>query len=355
MAESAHVSLIGTCPGCRRRCRALHEYAPPHHGGTVSVHDRQVTNPPELRAIAYVRDIRDAGGDDRPLRRAVRAGDAVRIHRGAFMSLEDWRELSRDERHRHQAIAAARAGRSRPTLSHETAAVIWGVPIVEHHPKVVHVLSTPATGTRSEGGYRRHATPHPDVDVCHVDGVSITGIDRTLVDFVATCSFRSAVAALDWALAGQRNDGRGSTRERLLHMADAVDLVKGRRKLIRALDFADPRSGSPGESISRAVMHEYRFPAPELQTEFRDGRGRIGFVDFWWPEFQLIGEFDGRAKYTDDLLLGGRTPADVVVAEKAREDRLRALGPRVTRWEWITVIGERLGMHLVSAGLPRRG
>ncbi|MEO5920648.1 MAG: hypothetical protein ABIQ01_05835 [Pseudolysinimonas sp.] len=130
--------------------------------------------------------------------------------------------------------------------------------------------------------------------------------------------------------------------------------MKGRRKLRRALAFADPRSGSPGESISRAVMHEYGFPAPELQTEFRDRRGLAGIVDFWWPEFQLIGEFDGRSKYTDDVLLGGRTPADVVIAEKAREDRLRALGPRVTRWDWMTVIGEGLGMHLVQAGLPRR-
>jgi len=271
------------------------------------------------------------------------------------MSLDQWRGLTREERHRHQAIAAAQAGRSRPTLSHETAAVIWGVPIVEHHPKVVHVLSTLATGTRSEGGYRRHATAHADFDVCEIDGAMVTGFDRTLVEFVATCSFRSAVAALDWSLRDRLPDRRpGTTRARLEETAKSLDLVKGRRKLKRALDFADPRSGSPGESISRAVMHEYGFPAPELQKEFRDPRGLAGIVDFWWPEYQLIGEFDGRGKYNDDRLLGHRTPADVVIAEKTREDRLRALGPRVTRWDWLTVIGERLGMHLVQAGLPRR-
>ena len=221
---------------------------------------------------------------------------------------------------------------------------------------MVHVLSTLATGTRSEGGYRRHATAYTDLDVSEVDGARVTGFDRTLVEFIATCSFRSAVAACDWALCHRLPDGRhGTTRERLEETADKLHLVKGRRKLTRALDFANPRSGSPGESISRAVMHEYRFPAPQLQQEFRDRRGLIGIVDFWWPEFGLIGEFDGRGKYTDDRLLGERTPADVVVAEKIREDRLRALGPRVTRWDWLTVIGETLGMHLVQAGLPRRG
>jgi hypothetical protein len=308
-----------------------------------------------MKPITYVRDIREAWGDDRPLRRAVRSGDSVRIHRGAFMSMDDWRSLDRDERHLHQSVAAARASRSRPTLSHASAALVWGVPIVEHHPKVVHVLTTETAGTRSENGFRRHGTRHPELRVIEVDGTRMTDLERTLVEFVVDASFRSAVAALDWGLGSERRDGPPrATAETLQVVARELGIVKGRRKLQRALDFADPRSGSPGESLSRAVMHEARIPAPELQTEFRDGRGFIGYVDFWWPEFGLIGEFDGNAKYLDMKFLHGKTPGEVVIEEKRREDRLRALGPRVIRWDWPTVVGDALPDQLVRAGLPRR-
>jgi predicted transcriptional regulator of viral defense system len=314
-----------------------------------------VVRPLELKPITYVRDIREAWGDDRPLRRAVRSGDSVRIHRGAFMSVDDWRSLDRDERHLHQSVAAARASRSRPTLSHASAAIVWGVPIVEHHPKVVHVLTSESAGTRSENGFRRHGTRYPELRVVEVDGTRVTDLERTLVEFVVDTSFRSGVAALDWALGSERRDGPSRTTiERIVAAAAELGIVKGRRKLRRALDFADPRSGSPGESMSRAVMHEARLPVPELQTEFRDVRGLIGFVDFWWPEFGLIGEFDGNAKYLDMKFLRGRTPAEVVIEEKRREDRLRALGPRVTRWDWMTLVGDGLPGQLRRAGLPRR-
>jgi hypothetical protein len=314
-----------------------------------------MVRPLPFAEIVYVRDIRESFGDDRPLRRAVRAGDTARIHRGAYVSLDAWRQLDPDDRRRHQALAAAHASRSHPTLSHCSAALIWGIPLVEDHPKVVHVLSTPATGTRSEGGFRRHATQFPAVGLIEVDGVSVTNLERTLVEFTVDSSFRSAVAALDWAFGSERRDGPPrTTKEAVLGMAARLRLVKGGRKLQRALEFADPRSGSPGESLSRAVMHEWRFPAPELQAEFRDSRGLIGYVDFWWPDYNLIGEFDGRLKYMDLDILQGKTPAEVVIAEKQREDRLRALGPRVTRWDWLTML-RSLPMHLVDAGLPVGG
>ncbi|MDQ4137680.1 MAG: hypothetical protein M3116_02380 [Actinomycetota bacterium] len=118
------------------------------------------------------------------------------------------------------------------------------------------------------------------------------------------------------------------------------------------LELADGASGSPGESVSRVAMHLQGLPMPLLQHEFRDRRGRIGYVDFWWPEFDLIGEFDGLGKYTRDDMLSGRSPAEAVIAEKVREDRLRALGPRVVRWGWECAISPpRLAEVLRRAGL----
>jgi hypothetical protein len=75
-------------------------------------------------------------------------------------------------------------------------------------------------------------------------------------------------------------------------------------------------------------------------------------VDFWWPEFNLIGEFDGNGKYLREEFANGRSPGEIVIAEKRREDRLRALGPQVTRWDWsIARSAFRLRAHLADAGL----
>jgi hypothetical protein len=131
--------------------------------------------------------------------------------------------------------------------------------------------------------------------------------------------------------------------------------IRTRARVQRALDFADSRSGSPGESLSRVVMHQVGFPQPMLQERFEDERGLIGFTDFWWPEFRLIGEFDGATKYVDQRFTAGSTSARVLMAEKRRENRLRALGPGVTRWDWRAATHPpELRALLIEAGLPGR-
>lgn len=79
------------------------------------------------------------------------------------------------------------------------------------------------------------------------------------------------------------------------------------------------------------------------------------FGDFYWPELGLVGEFDGHGKYLREEMARGRTAAEVVMAEKAREDRLRALGLRVVRWGWADLLDPaRLRRKLLAAGLRAR-
>jgi hypothetical protein len=59
----------------------------------------------------------------------------------------------------------------------------------------------------------------------------------------------------------------------------------------------------------------------------------IGRVDFGWPELRTIGEFDGLVKY-GRTLRPDQDPVEVLVAEKLREDALRAEDLGVTRWIW---------------------
>ena len=81
-------------------------------------------------------------------------------------------------------------------------------------------------------------------------------------------------------------------------------------------------------------MWEAGFPSPILQHPFWDDRGFIGFADFFWPAINLIGEFDGNQKYFDEVMLEGMSPREALLKEKRRENRLRALGPTMTRWDW---------------------
>ena len=46
-----------------------------------------------------------------------------------------------------------------------------------------------------------------------------------------------------------------------------------------------------------------------------------------------MGEFDGALKYGRGMR-PGRSPSDVVVAEKRREEALQDLGLKVVRWYW---------------------
>ncbi|MGH8963294.1 MAG: hypothetical protein ACRDWT_19230, partial [Jatrophihabitantaceae bacterium] len=62
------------------------------------------------------------------------------------------------------------------------------------------------------------------------------------------------------------------------------------------------------------------------QAQLFDTGGRfVGRADFYWPEFGVVGEADGRMQYDD------RT---VLLAEKRRREALEALGLIVVRWHW---------------------
>ena len=98
------------------------------------------------------------------------------------------------------------------------------------------------------------------------------------------------------------------------------------------------------------------FPEPVLQHRFADARGLIGFTDFAWPHHGLLAEFDGLQKYVDRDLRGTATVEEVVVREKRREDRLRAVaGVRgMVRSTWRDLRDPAaFGRTFDRAGLPR--
>ncbi len=281
------------------------------------------------------------------LRRALRDGILHRVRRGVYVDGPGWRASEHDARQLIRVRAAA-AVLPEVVFSHRSAAAVWGLPLLGPWPEQVEVVAAAAGGGRSSPGVRRRATSAPVVPTCRA-GLRVTDLARTAVDLACTESLASAVVAVDHALRS-----RGLVLERARQELDGRGAARGVRRARRALDLADPRSESVGESLSRVRMAEHGIAAPVLQHELRDRRGAVARVDFWWPGAELVGEFDGRSTYRADEPGDGRTPEERVWAEKVREDRLRALGVRVVRWTWTDAwLGEPMADRLRAAGVAR--
>ena len=190
-----------------------------------------------------------------------------------------------------------------------------------------------------------------------LDGIRVTDLARTAVDVAATNTFVEGVITLDAALRRTVHPLPGMpitllTREQLLLEVPRIPLTHGRAKARRAVEFADGLADRPGESISRVSMSIAGLSSPQLQVELQGASGRWYVVDFWWPQFAHIGEFDGRFKYTDSEFLRGRTPERALLDEKVREDDLRAAGRGMSRWTWeVALSPKRLRQLLNAAGV----
>ena len=272
----------------------------------------------------------------------------TRLRTGAYVSTAVWNALTKEDRHRLAAAAAAEMNAAF-VASHRTAAALHGVPLLGAGDGLVHTRVSEAAGSRTEHGCRKHAVADLELHVVTVDGIARSTLERTIVDLALSESFESAIVAADWAL---RN---GATKDSLRAALDELAPKRGRTRVEAVIAFADAASGSVGESYSRVLIERSGFPSPLLQAAFSDARGLIGYVDFFWPDFRLIGEFDGMEKYSKKAFVGQKVPAEVVTDEKIREDRLRASAsrPGVSRWIWPTLMAHgALERQLRAAGLP---
>ncbi len=170
------------------------------------------------------------------------------------MDAAEWAALSPQSRYRARVIAAATSSRTQPVVSHLSAAVLHGAPLVGAVPDLVHVVSTLAGGTRSEHGFRKHATASPG-GVVEIDRVPVTALTRTLADVALTEPFLTSVAILDWALGRYPITALDVLTDLYLR-----GIVRGRRRAEISPHLRRPEAGSPGESLSRVRIHELGLP-----------------------------------------------------------------------------------------------
>jgi hypothetical protein len=256
----------------------------------------------------------------------VERGEVVQVRRGVYADEPFTGDHKLD--HIIRARAAALLLSDNKVFSHQTAGVLHGLPV--WRPRLVRVAVTRhgRSGGRRDANLILRAAPLPETDITMVDGLPVTTLARTAADLARDLPLMWALPVLDSALR------LGLEREELKAQEKAVARWPGVRTFKAALRLADAAAESPGESISRVVFHRLGIPPPLLQQDiFHSETGKfLGRPDFCWPELRIVGEFDGKVKYScgaDDEKL-----EDIVMREKRREHELRADAWEVIRWVW---------------------
>lgn len=310
---------------------------------------------PDLPPLLLSRDRILHGLTPDELAKRVKAGTLIRVRHGVYTDGAAWRHLKPWEQYRLRVQAAAETFEKPTVFARRSAASVWGIPTVGlDHP--VQALTLKNDGGRSRAGVRRHFAAPAGLRVVRREGLLVTDRIRTVLDLAAFTPFTEAVVPMDHVL---RPDWA-----RQLPAVTKADLEAGTvtnysaaagRRIQAVIGFADPASGSAGESLSRALIHVAGFEAPVLQQAVYDRDGLVGYADFHWKQSRVVGEFDGEEKYAKAEYLNGRSASQAVVAEKNRENRIRATGLNVVRWDWADLMEPgKLELKLAAAGVPRR-
>ncbi len=257
------------------------------------------------------------------IRTRLSHGMLRRLRRGAYVlgSIDD-----PSTQHRLLMEATVASVHEGNVFSHVSAGVLHGLPVPrEELGRATMIRLSSGHGDKGPHLTVRKTALAPD-EIELRDGLRVTTLPRTVFDLARTQPFDWAVIVADAALR------RGLAPDVLAATISRHSRLKGSVRAGRACHVASPLADSPLESVSRLRMLEAGLPIPQLQFEVIDGNGEfVARTDFGWPELGLLGEVDGKAKY-GSLVPEGREVADVVMAEKRREERLRDLGYWVVRW-----------------------
>lgn len=304
--------------------------------------------------LTLTRDL-DTPGERTNFYSRVHRGEFVRVCRGAYTPVGVWGSASPAGRYRLRVNAVAALSKEELLFSHHAAAILWQLPLVGPWPTRVHTTGGGPEGGTSTRLIVRHAYAIPE-SVEEIDGLRVTGLARTVVDMAAQCSFPAAVALADAALRRAQHPLAGTPgspiiREHLVRAMSHLPLRHSTAKVRKVIEFADGAADRPGESMSRVSMHTAGISPPNLQEPLRGASGKLYRVDFWWPRYNVIGEFDGKDKYQNPEFLRGRTAEQALYDEKLREDDLREAGHGMVRWKWDVACSPRL----LAAKLYRAG
>lgn len=314
-----------------------------------------------LGQACSIRQLLRVGHPRKEIYRAVRSGMLHRVRRDAVVLASALDGATPWERRYLETMAVAASlapvtsapgGVPSHALSHVSALVAHGLPYLDQDPLVHLVRTDGRRGRRDETVFVHRPVDRSwlvTVDaVVTVDpvlaAVQTAALDGPEAGLVAVDGVLRAARERDLARRSGGDESEHARTSRLLHRALDEHLGNGRRHARTAVEFADGRSESAGESRARWLVHLLGFGVIP-QVEVRDPQGLfVARVDLMVEGHRVVIEFDGSGKYDDRRAL---------VAEKHREDRLRRLGYEVVRLTWADLARPRFVRHQVLAAVER--
>ena len=293
--------------------------------------------PPELidltGAVTCRATLLDEGMSDRQVTALVRAGTLVRIRRGQYVEGEQWRSLSRADRHRLLTRGVMLTAHPGTTATHVSAAVEWAAPLWDLSLEVVHTTRRDGKAGRRRDDWVQHCGELPGEDVTIVNGIPVSVAARTCVEITTITDVERSLVVVN----GLLHSGATTVQE-FAEWAESARYWPHSLTTDLVLRLCDPRIESAGESRFHFFCWRQHLPRPTPQVDVHDEHGLlVGRVDFVWEDFGVFVEFDGKGKYMKHRREGA-TREDFLMREKKREELICQL----TGWTCIRITWEDL-------------
>lgn len=264
-----------------------------------------------------------AGVSRHELHRLVRRGKLLRLPRGILVDPTVWQASAPWDRRvllgTGLMCGPSGAPGSPVALSHQSALAVLGVAVLGVDQRL-HTVRTDGRRSKSDGFLQAHPPVSSDW-VVRKGRLRLVRPELAALQVAAASGTEAGLVSMDSLLHGGL-----VTLHDLRQGLAAHHLGNGAPHARAAVDLADPRPESAGESRCRWLFALLGLAQPTPQAVIRDEQGGfVARVDFLFAELRTIVEFDGRVKYTS---------REALFQEKQREDALRSLGYAVVRLTW---------------------
>jgi Transcriptional regulator, AbiEi antitoxin len=257
---------------------------------------------------------RDLGFDDHEISRLVRRGEWVRIRRGVFAERDRWQAL---DPYRGQPLLRVRAAdlvvQRAHWFSHESAALIHGIPLADPRSARVHLTRPRVLGDRSKAGIVHHKAVFLPRQATSVEGLPVLDLARTACDLARGSGLTAGIAACDHV---RRH---GVTIEELAAVRSQMQYWRGVKAVQLSLELSDPGAENFAESAMRELVHSLGIGWPTTQFGLR-AEGRTVYCDVRVDRH--VFEMEGKVKFIP-VAEGGVAevePIEVAWALRERDD-----------------------------------
>ena len=237
----------------------------------------------------------------------------VRVRRGVFADADAWAAAGDHTEKPLLRIRAAELVLQVPHhYSHDSAALLHGIPLFDAGRSMVHVTRRRAHGYADRAGIKHHLAPFGLDQADFVGGLPVLKPARTAIDLAREHGLRPGVAACDHVMR------HGVSRSELYEVLDRMPCWPYKTTARSAVELADPGAENRFESAARLIVHALGRGRPQTQFGLTDGHRTV------WCDIRVcrhVFEVDGMIKY-QRLENGGYAakPEDALHEEKKRQD-----------------------------------